>query len=74
MDDDVVAISRDVHGREEVRAMQQECVAQASNSACCHLEGGHCCSVVPPLHWNLCNKRHVSVQGTVPGHLSFWGW
>lgn len=70
MNDDVVAIPRDVHGREEVRAMQQECVAQASNSAGCHLEGGHRCSVVPSLHWNLRNKCNVSVQGTVPVNLS----
>jgi len=56
MYDDVVAVPSDVHGRKEIRAMQQECMAQAGNGASCHLEGCHCCPVVPPLHWDLCRQ------------------
>lgn len=53
MYDDVVAVPGDIHGREEVGAVQQECMTQAGNGASCHLEGCHCCPVVPPLHWDL---------------------
>ena len=53
MDDDMITISSDVHRREEIRAVQQQCVAQASNGTSCHFEGCHCCSVVPSLHWYL---------------------
>ena len=54
--DNVVAVPSDIHGREEVRAVQQECMAQAGNGTSCHLEGCHCCPVVPPLHWHLCRQ------------------
>lgn len=56
MYDDVVAVPSDIHGREEVGAVQQECMAQAGNGASCHFERGHCCPVVPPLHWDLCRQ------------------
>jgi len=65
MYDDVVAVPGDIHGREEVGAVQQEGMAQAGNGASCHLEGCHCCPVVPPLHWHLCRQaehlRHVKL-------------
>ena len=65
MYDDVVAVPGDIHGREEVGAVQQEGMAQAGNGASCHLEGCHCCPVIPPLHWHLCRQaehlRHVKL-------------
>ena len=64
MDDDMIAISSDIHCREEVRAVQQQSVGQACNCSRSHLEGGHCGPIIPSF------QRYLWYQVTTPTLLS----